>query len=358
MTATNVAVQLTSPGVAAIAVVRLQGPAVTAFLKRHFTAAARPGQAVHGRLVDGQREIDDPLVILNAKSQSADLCLHGGLWVVHELLNLARAAGFTVLPGQSTPVPDLAFDVDSELEREVLTWLPYARTPLAIRALLAQQQAWETLLTSPPATLDFQSILSDHSLWHLLNPPRLAIIGIPNAGKSTLANRLFGQDRSIVADLPGTTRDWVADYANLDGLPVLLLDTPGLRLTDCQIESAAITASGTEIAAADLVILLLDPTQPPDPQDQLALQYPAALRVVGKFDLRPPLPPQWGQFAQISVTNDQGLANLTDQIHAHFGLSRPAHQLNIARIWTQRQRDILQTAGPLPRQLRQLIGPT
>jgi small GTP-binding protein len=116
----------------------------------------------------------------------------------------------------------------------------------------------------------------------------VAIIGIPNVGKSTLANQLFAQERSITADLPGTTRDWIGELANIDGLPVVLVDTPGLWPTDDPVEQLAIRRSRPVIAAAALVILVLDPTQPRAAQDRLATEYPAALRILNKSD-RPPL---------------------------------------------------------------------
>src|SRR5205814_1112634 len=90
----------------------------------------------------------------------------------------------------------------------------------------------------------------------------VAIIGPANVGKSTLANQLFGQERSITADVPGTTRDWVGEIANIDGLAVMLVDTPGHRQTADPIEQAAITASGEQIAGADLVVVVLDRSVP------------------------------------------------------------------------------------------------
>ena len=96
----------------------------------------------------------------------------------------------------------------------------------------------------------------------LLNPATVAIVGPPNVGKSTLANALFGQERSIVADIPGTTRDWVGGTADLAGLPVVLVDTPGQRVTSDAIEREAIALSRTPIASADLILMVSDATQP------------------------------------------------------------------------------------------------
>ena len=104
------------------------------------------------------------------------------------------------------------------LEQEVLMSLPLARTELTLRMLLAQPAAWDRLIARPPAKAETENILADRALHWLLHPPRVAIVGAANVGKSTLANQLFGQQRSITVDLPGTTRDWVGETANLDGL--------------------------------------------------------------------------------------------------------------------------------------------
>src|SRR5204862_4618898 len=83
---------------------------------------------------------------------------------------------------------------------------------------------------------------------------------------STLANRLFAQERSITADLPGTTRDWAGELTNLDGLPVMLVDTAGIRDTDDPIERAAIAQGRAQIGGADLVVVVLDVTRSIEPE--------------------------------------------------------------------------------------------
>ncbi len=148
-------------------------------------------------------------------------------------------------------------DVHSLFEREMLAHLPMARTEPAIRMLLDQPSAWGRAID---AGLDARSILADQTLLRMLNTPRVAIVGEPNVGKSTLANQLFGQQRSITADLPGTTRDWVGEIADIDGLAVLLVDTPGQRDAADAIERAAIVASQEQIGASDLILNVLDAT--------------------------------------------------------------------------------------------------
>jgi tRNA modification GTPase len=99
-----------------------------------------------------------------------------------------------------------------------------------------------------------------------------------------LANQLFAQERSITADVPGTTRDWVGEIADLDGLAVFLMDTPGLRKTEDAIESAAIDAAGPRIREADLIVLVVDASRPIAEQREWAERYPQALVVRNKYD--------------------------------------------------------------------------
>src|SRR5213075_1287570 len=101
---------------------------------------------------------------------------------------------------------------------------------------------------------------------------------------STLANQLFGRERSITADVPGTTRDWVGELANVDGLMVMLVDTPGVRGTMDDIEREAIEVSRREVAGADLMIVVLDQTQDAREQVELAGKHAGGIVVANKKD--------------------------------------------------------------------------
>jgi tRNA modification GTPase len=340
---TSQALLLTPPGAAAIAVVRLVGPAVGAFLRAHLEKPLAPGRCIHGLLRDGERVIDDPVVVLAPNEGSADVNLHGGPWVVRSVLELARREGFEVRERPDLPLPPEAVDGRTELEQEVLAHLPMARTELALRGLLVQEQAWELFLKSPQAEqrAEAQAMLLDCGLWWLLHPPRVAIAGAPNVGKSTLANQLFAQERSITADVPGTTRDWVGEVANIDGLAVVLVDTPGIRQTSDPIEAAAIERSGGELRTADLVLLVLDGSRPLGlEQAELLRQFPSAIRVINKCDL----PAAWNQReidgVQIVATSGAGVNALRESIKRHFGV---AARGGAARWWTERQRQTLET---------------
>jgi len=218
---------------------------------------------VHGELTDNGRVIDDPIVVIHERG--ADLSVHGGPWVVRSVLELARRSGFEIVQPTSGQLSLDAIDGDDDADRAMLAQIPLARTKLALAWLLARSRR------------------SPVPHW-LLHPPTVAIIGPPNAGKSTIANQLFAQERSITADVPGTTRDWVGEIADIDGLAVFLMDTPGLRQTSDQIEHAAIERSRSEIARADLVVLVLDGTDSLAMQQDWAEKYPGALVVRNKCD--------------------------------------------------------------------------
>jgi small GTP-binding protein len=308
----NKAFLLTPPGPAAIAVVRLTGDRVANFLQSHFSRQPNVGKCVHGDLHDGTKVIDDPVVVLSNAGQTADLSLHGGVWIVRAVMELAARNGFELIENE---YPDEAFDGDTLLEREVAAWLPFARTDLALRTLLAQPEAWKRIAEYPR-----QEILADQSLFWLLNLPRVAIIGPANVGKSTLANQLFAQERSITADLPGTTRDWIGEIANLDGLAVMLVDTPGLRQTNDEIEQLAIERAAEQVRAADLVIIVLDLSRHLDPEQSAILtQNPTAIVVANKADKPPMWNPSHASAIPTIATRGEGIDTLRATIRQRFG---------------------------------------
>ena len=117
---------------------------------------------------------------------------------------------------------------------------------------------------------------------------RAAIVGRPNAGKSSLLNQLLGHDRAIVSSIPGTTRDTIEETANIRGIPVLFIDTAGLRESANEIEIEGIRRSRQSLASADLILHVLDLSQPLTPADEALLaDFPDKPRLVvrNKSDL-------------------------------------------------------------------------
>jgi len=304
-----------------LAVIRLAGPLAARFLKAHFTKTVTPGRCVHGTLTDQNgTTIDDPVVV-HVAPDTFDVNLHGGPWVVRATLDLARQFGFEVVESLPAPLPEFAVDGAHALERDVLRYLPQARTELAVRALLAQRVARKTRAPDP----------ADRSLYWLLKLPRVAIVGPANVGKSTLANQLFATERSITADVPGTTRDWVGEIANLDGLAVMLIDTPGIRATHDPIEAEAIARAEKPIAQADLIVVVLDVTRPLEgEQADLVHRFPGAIVALNKSDRLKSFDLQG--IPTVATTGD-GIDALRQAVLAFFGIVEP-YDVNVPRSWT------------------------
>ena len=192
----------------------------------------------------------DDVVVVQGDSWF-DVNLHGGRRIVAKLLEQAARAGFEVISRERA--------IEAAAEDEIDAALPLATTELGLRWLLGQPAAWRAL---DPGRVDVAALLADMTLRRMLYPATVAIVGAPNVGKSTLANALFGQERAIVADAPGTTRDWVGGLADLGGVPVVLVDTPGRRETADPIEHEAIALERrSDRACGSWLLKLIDATQ-------------------------------------------------------------------------------------------------
>ena len=119
----------------------------------------------------------------------------------------------------------------------------------------------------------------------------LAIVGRPNVGKSSLFNALLEQDRAIVTEIPGTTRDLVSETAAIAGIPVRLYDTAGIRSSPGRVEALGIERSYQAMADADLTLVVIDQSQPPAGEDEKLIEHAAHqgrwLLVANKADLPP-----------------------------------------------------------------------
>jgi tRNA modification GTPase len=137
------------------------------------------------------------------------------------------------------------------------------------------------------------------------------ILGRPNAGKSTLLNRLVGTDRAIVTAIPGTTRDIVRETIEIGGLPVTLADTAGLRESSDVVESIGVDRARRAAEASDVVLYLIDATAgfADDDRRELA-RWPDAWIVYTKVDLAPAPEGSVG----ISVVNERGIAELLERL--------------------------------------------
>ena len=140
----------------------------------------------------------------------------------------------------------------------------------------------------------------------------LAIVGQPNAGKSSLFNRLLDQERAIVTEIPGTTRDLVSETASLGGIPIKFVDTAGIRTGGDKVESLGIERSYQAIADADLTIVVVDLSRADDARDDALIARAAGCLVVGN---KSDLPRLSGRAAlAVSALTGEGIGELRKAI--------------------------------------------
>jgi tRNA modification GTPase len=151
----------------------------------------------------------------------------------------------------------------------------------------------------------------------------LAIVGRPNAGKSSLFNRLIQRDRAIVTATPGTTRDLITEHVSLEGIPVELIDTAGLRDSKDEAELIGIAKSREAMADADVVLLVLDATTQIHEEDEAAIAALAGrpfLIVINKIDLAPAVPQSRRYSHPVLETSALTGAGLSELSHAFVSL--------------------------------------
>ncbi|MFW6032356.1 MAG: GTPase [Phycisphaeraceae bacterium] len=310
----------------AVAVLQLQGPAAGELLSR-LTGQSdwQPGRL---RLCDFAG-IDQGLAGV-LRPDWAQLMPHGGPRVVQKITDRLLELGAELEPA---PAPTEVYpEADSALEAEALAAIARAASPAAIDLLLDQPRQWRDWLAAGDGAEDPGRILHESDrLDRLVQPATLVVVGRANVGKSTLTNRMLGRSVSVVADLPGTTRDWVAALAELNapaappgqaGVALRWLDTPGLRREAEPLEREAIELARQVIASADVLLAMRDPDS--DWPGSAELPREPELWVLGKADLAPARPAGDGSSPDAPLrvsgeTGDGGEA-LEQAILARLGL--------------------------------------
>ncbi|MBP5311358.1 MAG: tRNA uridine-5-carboxymethylaminomethyl(34) synthesis GTPase MnmE [Clostridia bacterium] len=153
---------------------------------------------------------------------------------------------------------------------------------------------------------------------------RMVLAGSPNAGKSTLMNLFCGTDRSIVTDVPGTTRDLIEEQLQLFGFPVTITDTAGLRSTADIVEKIGVDRAKDAAGGADLLLYVIDADSPSFPEATEGPAYGKIIYVINKTDLRSDVSsivdqlPEGAAVAAVSALTGEGVEELFDQIKGMF----------------------------------------
>jgi tRNA modification GTPase len=342
----TIAAIATPPGEGGIAVIRISGADAENIATKIFARAqGKNGRLASHRLYHGEIHeprsncmVDDVLLTIMRKPRSytgedvVEIHCHGGAFLSRKILGLALSQGARQAePGEFTKRAFLNGKMDLSQAEAVLD-LIRARTDKAAALALTQARGelskWVhglreellDILVQVEAAIDFPEeeiellkrpdviqkianlrseildIISSYEWGRLFREgARVCICGRPNVGKSSLLNALLGQERVIVTPVPGTTRDVIEEAINLDGLPVVLWDTAGLRETDDQIEQMGVNLSRQYLEKADALIVVLDGSTRLTQDDEVLLRNVEARKVliaVNKDDLPQVLSPE------------------------------------------------------------------
>jgi len=255
----GVAFRATPSGMGAVAIIELSGP--TAEATSALLAAIAGRDVEVGRLALRDLAGIDRGLVARLSPTRAQLMPHGGTRIVELLAERVVGLGFVWVddpldPGTGAD-PALVYpEAEDPIEALALAACARAESPRAAPLLLAQPALWRGFDVTDFGDADLARAAR---LARLIVPPRVALVGRPNAGKSTLSNALLGREGSIASPEPGTTRDAVSARIDLDGLVVDWLDLPGVRRTADPIERAAIALADGLLGEADLIVALAAP---------------------------------------------------------------------------------------------------
>jgi len=363
----------TPSGRGGIGIVRLAGPEarqITAPLLclKHELA---PGKAVFGELVDpgaSSAKIDEVVVTYFAKPHSyttddiVEISAHGSPIVLRHVVEVCLARGARLAePGEFTMRAFLNGRIDltqAEAVRDLIESQTLYQAKVAAqqlegglsRRLQPVKQKLVELIALLEAGVDFAeddvSVLPAETILHQIAEVRtplealaasfaygkivhegltLAIIGRPNVGKSSLFNRLVEHERAIVTAIPGTTRDLVTETVAIGGIPVKLVDTAGIRRALDETESIGIRKSMEALADADLVLIVLDASQPLTADDAELLsqvELRSAIVVENKVDVSSSefaVPGSQHKRVKTSALAGTGIEELRAEILRHIG---------------------------------------
>ncbi len=176
------------------------------------------------------------------------------------------------------------------------------------------------------SNLDISKVSANSKALEKFLDYQIIILGKPNVGKSSLFNILVGQERAIVADIPGTTRDYISETFYAKGFQANLTDSAGLRITDSEIEAKGIEKSRNLLEKGDLLILLFDGSKPLDEEDREILRetrMKSRLIVKNKCDFAQAENTKLADAVEISCKNGTGIDVLTDKICENIEKSMP-----------------------------------
>jgi len=391
----TIAAIATPVGSGGIGIVRLSGPMALSILHTVFggTQALVPRTLTYGHILDPESDqvVDEVLVAYMpgpgtyTRQDVVEIDCHGGPAPLRRVLDLCLANGARLAgPGEFTLRAFLNGRIDLA-QAEAVADMVEARTEAGLRLAVAQldgrlseriREARSRLLDAlawveasldfeedeiPPCRIDDDLTFTRGMLKDLIDGAdqgivyrqgiRTAIVGRPNVGKSSLLNTLLRVDRAIVTPIPGTTRDTLEEILNLNGIPLVLVDTAGIRSDTRDLtEDLGVQRSRAALAQADLALLMIDGNAPLTAEDyEIAdsVGSKPAIVVINKTDL--PVVADAGGIlphvprVEISALTGAGIADLEEAIESAV-FAGQVMASDAALVSNPRHRDVLRRA--------------
>lgn len=363
----------TPPGEGGISIVRISGPEALTIADQIFEGEVRPSTSASHRVhyghikAQGSKTIIDEILLVVLKAPNTyttedmvEINCHGGFFVTKNVLDEVLRCGARLAErGEFTKRAFLNGRIDLTQAEAVLDVIR-SRTPASLCMSIGQlegglrkemedlRQQLIEILIQLEAAVDFtegdiqyitrpklmflieaitdkiQELIQTNESGKLLRDGvKLAIVGKPNVGKSSLLNALLKEDRAIVSPLPGTTRDTIEEWLNIDGIPLQIVDTAGMGGSSNMIEKEGERRAEERIGQADLILFLVDGSRSLDERDDAIMRLLKGRKyvvVINKIDLTQGIDTDClgksvkGPFVRISALHGDGLEELRRSI--------------------------------------------
>ena len=307
MEETTIAAISTAMSASGIGIVRISGPEAFEIASKVYHSKGGkkslenvPSHTIHyGYIYDGEEMIDEVLVMAMrgprtyTGEDTIEIDCHGGVLAMKKVLETVLKNGALIAePGEFTKRAFLNGRIDLSQAEAVMDVIQ-SKNEYSLKNSVGQlkgsvrktvQQIREKLLYH---IAYIESALDDGKI--MQEGIRTVILGKPNAGKSSLLNLLLGEDRAIVTDIAGTTRDVLEEYINLNGITLKIADTAGIRQTEDIVEKIGVSKAKEMAADADLILYVVDSSVPLDENDEeiiKILQEKKTIVLYSKTDLK------------------------------------------------------------------------